>query len=126
MKRLLYGAAFVFAITLLFTSCTPEDESFDELLLPGVWQAGTFHYKYNSNHSGTTWDTSDNVTESEAQEFTWTLSGSTLTQLHIIVEVVLPETRATVPKVYTVTKLTETSLIYKDDFSKSWSFTKVR
>ncbi|KAA6309357.1 hypothetical protein EZS27_039131 [termite gut metagenome] len=124
MKRIWYGAAFVFAITLLFTSCTPEDESFDELLLPGVWQAGTLYYKYNSNHSGATWDTSDDVTESEAQEFTWTLSGSMLTQLHI--EAVLPETRATVPKVYTVMKLTETSLIYKDDFSKSWSFTKVR
>jgi hypothetical protein len=31
----------------------------------------------------------------------------------------------TVPKVYTVTELTETTLKYKDDFGGSFSFTKV-
>jgi len=29
-----------------------------------------------------------------------------------------------IPKVYTVTTLTETSLKYKDDFGKTYSFTK--
>ena len=96
-----------------------EEESFDESLLIGKWQSGTLFYKYLADGTGGTWDTSDDVTEAEAQAFTWTLVKSELTHIHVL------EIGGSVPKVYTVTELTATSLKYKDDFGVNFSFTKV-
>jgi len=106
-------------LSFLAVSCEPEEESFDSTLLTGKWKSGTLYYKYLSNGSGTTWDTADDVTEAEAQAFTWTLVKSELTHLHVL------ETGGTVPKIYTVTELTSTTLKYHDDFDVSYSFTKV-
>ena len=106
-------------ITLLAVSCTKEETTFDQTLLTGKWQSGTLFYKYFADGTGGTWDTADNVTEAEAQAFTWTLVKDLLTQIHIL------EIGGSVPKVYTVTELTETSLKYHDDFGVSFSFTKV-
>ncbi len=117
-KALFYLTAFM-AISLFVVSCEPEDKTFDESLLVGKWQSGTLYYKYLADGTGGTWDTSDDVTEAEAQQFTWTLVKSELTHIHIL------ETGGTVPKVYTVTELTETSLKYHDDFGGSFSFTKI-
>jgi hypothetical protein len=101
-------------------SCdTLIEQSFDETLLYGKWQSNTLFYKYLSDGSGTTWDTSDDVTEAEAQKFTWTLVQSELTHIHVM------ELGGTVPKVYTVTELTDSTLKYHDDFDKNFSFIKV-
>jgi len=83
------------------------------------WVPGTVYYSYFSDYSGKIWDTSDDVTEAEAQSFTWTLVKSELTHIHIM------EVGGNVPKVYTVTELTATSLKYKDGFGKTFSFTKL-
>ena len=99
-------------------SCQKEEE-FDETLLIGKWKSGTLYEKYLSDHTGFTWDTKEDVSESEAQSFTWKLEKSTLTQIHIM------EVGGNVPKVYTVTKLTSTTLSYEDDYGKSYTFTKV-
>ena len=96
-----------FSFSLLFNSCEVEETSFQESFLIGKWQSGTVYYKYASNYSGATWDTSDDVTEAEAQAFTWSLVQSELTHIHIM------EVGGNVPKVYTVTELTATSLKYK-------------
>ncbi len=104
--------------SFLIVSCETEEESFDEALLIGKWKSGTLYYKYYDDGSGATWDTGDDVTEEEAQEFTWTLEHSELTHIHIM------EMGGVVPKVYTLTELTATTLKYKDDFDKSYSFTK--
>jgi len=117
-KNLIYLITCVLMMSLM-VSCEPEEESFDESLLIGKWKSGTLYYKYLSNGSGGTWDTSDDVSESEAQPFTWTLEKSELTHLFVM------ELGGIVPKVYTVTALTETSLKFKDDFGKSFSFSKV-
>jgi hypothetical protein len=117
-KTLFYLTACV-VIVFLAVSCEPAEESFDESLLIGKWQSGTLFYKYLADGTGGTWDTADDVTESEAQAFTWTLVKSELTHIHIL------EMGGTVPKVYTVTELTDTSLKYEDDFGGSFSFTKV-
>jgi hypothetical protein len=119
MKRILYYLPFCLLIPFLVASCEKEEEYFDESLLIGKWQSGTLYYKYLDDGSGATWDEADDVTEDEAQLFTWTLVASELTHIHIL------EMGATVPKVYTVTELTATSLKYKDDFGKSFSFSKV-
>jgi hypothetical protein len=106
-------------ITLLAVSCIKTETSFDQTLLTGKWKSGTLFYKYLADGTGGTWDTSDNVTEAEAQAFTWTLVSDLLTQIHVV------QIGGSVPKVYTVTELTATSLKYHDDFGVSFSFTKV-
>ena len=118
MKKISVCMLLLFSITMLFDSCTKEDTSFDETLLIGKWVSGTVHYKYMSDYTGATWDTSDDVTEAEAQPFTWTLVKSQLTHIHILA------VGGTVPKVYTVTELTASSLRYQDDFGKTFSFMK--
>lgn len=104
-----------------FFACNPVEDMFDETLLIGKWSSGTEFYRYDVNGKGATWDTSDDVTEAEAQAFTWTLSNAELTHIHIMVT-----GGSGVPKIYTVTELTATSLKYKDSFNKSYSYTKVK
>ena len=116
-KRLSYLLSAIF-ITALFVSCEKDDEFFDEDLLIGKWRSGTLYYRYDSNYMGATWDTGDDVTEEEGQKFEWELVKSDLTHIHIM------EMGGKVPKYYTVTELTATTLKYKDDFGKRFSFVK--
>ena len=119
MKRsLLYLASTLLFAAFMLVSCETED-MFDETLLVGKWKSGTLYYRYFIDGAGYTWDTGDDVTEEEAQNFTWTLIRSELTHIHIL------EIGGTVPKVYTVTELTPTGLKYHDDFGRSYSFVKV-
>lgn len=117
-------AIFAFsAIILSFTSCSPDtDIEFDETLLYGKWQENdTQNFEvYNADGTGYTWDEADDVTEAEAQHFTWTLEGENLTHIHIM------EMGANIPKVYTVTKLSATELAYKDDYGKIHTFSKIQ
>jgi hypothetical protein len=117
-KRLFYVTAYI-VISFLAISCEPTEETFDEALLIGKWQSGTLFYKYLADGTGGTWDTVDDVTEAEAQAFTWTLVKSELTHIYVM------EIGGSVPKVYTVTELTETSLKYHDEFGVNFSFTKM-
>jgi hypothetical protein len=119
MKKTLRYLTMLTVVTLFAVSCTKEDTTYDQTLLTGKWQSGTLFYKYAANGTGGTWDTSDNVTEAEAQAFTWTLVKDLLTQIHIL------QMGGSVPKLYTLTELTATSLKYHDDFGVSFSFTKV-
>jgi hypothetical protein len=109
-------------VVLLMAGCDlfPSKEKFDKTLLSGYWVSGTVHEFYNANGTGYTWDTADDVTEEEAQPFTWTLEKATLTQIHQM------EMGGNVPKTYTVTKLNTTTLEYHDDYGKYYSFIKDR
>jgi hypothetical protein len=120
MKKIVSFLGLCIVAALLMVSCDSLiNKSFDETLLYGKWQSGTLFYKYISDGSGSTWDTKDDVTEAEAQKFTWTLVQSELTQNHIL------EMGGTVPKVFTITELTDSTLKYHDDYSKEFSFKKV-
>jgi hypothetical protein len=120
MKKVLSYFTLFAVIAFIAASCEPvEEESFDQSLLIGKWKSGTLYYKYLADGNGSTWDTADDVTEAEAQLFTWTLVEDVLTHIHIL------EMGGSVPKVYTVSELTATTLIYNDDFGKTFSFTKV-
>ena len=119
IRKMIFYLSAVMMLSLLAVSCEPEAESFDQSLLIGKWQSGTLFYKYLSDGTGGTWDTGDDVTEAEAQAFTWTLVASELTHIHLL------ESGGSVPKIYTVTELTATSLKYEDDFGVKFSFTKV-
>jgi hypothetical protein len=116
MKKILFLLVAGLTLSFFFTSCEKE-ESFDEALLIGKWRSGTVNFRYNADHTGYTWDTADDVTEEEAQDFTWTLEMSELTHINIG-EVTV------VPKVYKITELTATTLKYRDSFSVTHSFTK--
>ncbi|MDA3879525.1 MAG: hypothetical protein PF436_03985 [Prolixibacteraceae bacterium] len=121
MKKILSILMLCVVSSALMVSCIEiEDDPFDESLLIGKWQSGTLFYKYNYDGSGATWDEGDDVMEDEAQEFTWTLVATELTQIHI-----MEIGENGVPKRYTVTKLTETTLAYEDSFGKQFSFSKV-
>ncbi|MDD4609607.1 MAG: lipocalin family protein [Bacteroidaceae bacterium] len=122
MKRLRIFTLLIIATLFFTTSCESDDtlsESFDSALLIGKWQRSTEFYLYNSNGGGKTWDTADDVSEDEAQSFTWTLVKSELTHIHIM------QMGGNIPKVYTVIELTATTLKYRDDYNKTFSFTKV-
>ena len=119
MKKTLRYLTMLTVVTLLAVSCTKTDTTYDQSLLTGKWQSGTLFYKYAADGTGGTWDTSDNVTEAEAQAFTWTLEKDLLTQIHVL------QIGGSVPKVYTLTELTATSLKYHDSFGVSSAFTKV-
>ena len=119
MKKSLRYLTMLIVVTILDVSCTKLETTYDQTLLIGKRHSGTIFYKYLSDGTGGTWDTSDNVTEAEAQPFTWTLVKDLLTQIHVL------QIGGSVPKVYTVTELTATSLKYHDDFAVSFSFTKV-
>ncbi|MBR6333752.1 MAG: hypothetical protein IKR77_05110 [Bacteroidales bacterium] len=123
MTKKRYGLGFCMLILMAFCflGCdgpTPSKPKFDESLLLGYWQSETLHEYYQEDGTGYTWDTADDVTEEEAQPYTWTLSGSTLMQSHIM------EMGGVVPKKYTLTTLTATTLAYHDDFGTSYVFHK--
>lgn len=104
-----------------FVSCEPDEPiSFDESLLHGKWKEGTVYERYKDDGTGYTWDTADDVSEEEAQDFTWTLDEDQLVQIHIM------EIGGNIPKTYTVTELSETNLTYKDDYGTTHNYTKVQ
>lgn len=118
MKRFRFLLMLTLGV-LLLAACEP-DPSFEASQLVGKWKNGTEYWRYDSNFSGATWDTGDDVTEAEAQPFTWTLEGDQLTQLHQM------EMGGVVPKVYTITALSASSLTYKDNYNQSFTFTRVQ
>ncbi|WP_321308926.1 lipocalin family protein [Marinifilum fragile] len=123
MKRFALIFVSIAATVLSLTSCSSDDDdinpSFDESLIIGKWKSGTLYERYDLDYSGATWDTADDVTEAEAQNFTWTITKDQLEQIHII------ENGGKVPKVYTITNLTATTLEYEDAYGKSKSFSKI-
>lgn len=95
------------------------EQELDPALLVGKWEENGLYERYYSNGKGLTWDTKDDVSEEEAQPFTWTLSGTTLSQEHILFN------GAIVPKIYTVSELSSTKLSYHDNYGVNHYFTKV-
>lgn len=77
-------------------------------------------YKY-----GCEWDEGDGVFESDLTKygngwFKWQLVKADLTEIHL-----MENGGADIPKVYTVSKLTDSELQYRDDFEVTHSFRKV-
>lgn len=121
MKRFTLILLSIALLALFSTSCSSDDEtkpSFDESLIIGKWKSETLYERYDADKSGATWDTADDVKEEEAQEFTWTIDKDQLEQIHIIVN------GGVVPKRYTITDLTATTMKYEDDFGVTKSFIK--
>ncbi len=119
LRKILRISVFV-AVVVVMGGCDTlfGGQKFDKTLLSGYWVSGTVHQYFAPEGTGYTWDTDDDVTEEEAQRFTWTLDKTQLTQIHQM------EMGGNIPKTYTVTKLNATLLEYHDDYGKYYSFTK--
>ena len=120
-KTLFFSNICLLLVVCMLSSCTTNNDNLDEALLIGKWQLGTLYETYSSDHTYTTWDTADDVTEAEAQKGEWTLEKSTLTQIHIMEMT----GEGTIPKVYAVLVLDATTLVYEDDYGNKKTFTKV-
>ncbi len=139
MKRLLFSFAACCLLLVAFNSCSGwgGPTEYDEDLLIGKWQNDSNPGEYwvydtktdslGEYQYGHTWDENDDVYEEDLTPygngwFKWKLVKKDLTQIHL-----MENAAAEVPKVYTVTLLTENYLTYKDELtSKSTSFTKVK
>ena len=123
-------------IVIAMTSCfnTIEEPTFVEADLLGLWQEkGTEAYVRFTNEKddtgeykyGREWDESEDIFESDLLPygngwFKYKLVQSDLTEIHL-----MDNGGAEVPKIYVVTKLTDTELQYKDNFGTTHSFDKV-
>ena len=96
-----------------------EDEVYDTDLLIGLWQEGSVYYRFNDDGSGVTWDTADDIVESEGSKFTWEVNKNRFTHYHHM------EIGGIVPKVYKITKLDLMNLEYHDDYGVKSMFTKL-
>ena len=121
---------------IAMTSCfgSSEEPTFVENDLIGLWQeTGTEAYvRFTSEKDdtgaykyGREWDESEDIFESDLLPygngwFKYKLVKSDLTEIHL-----MDNGGAEIPKIYVVTKLTDTALQYKDDFGTTHSFDKV-
>lgn len=108
-------------LILGLVSCEEDTETeviYQESMVIGYWQDSTVYERYDEDHTGVTWDTSEDVDESEAQSFTWSIDKDILTQIHIM------EIGGQIPKVYNILKLTDTVFIYEDDYGVRHSYVK--
>jgi len=136
MKNKLFILVALCAVVVAFSACSlfgNKDVTFSESDLIGTWQEnGTeafvrflseradSEYKY-----GYEWDEADEVFPEDLVKygngwFKWKLVKADLTEIHL-----MDNGGAEIPKVYTVTKLTDTELQYKDDYKVTHTFSKV-
>ena len=143
MKKSFIILSVLALVAIAMTSCFgPSNEpTFAEADLLGLWGRGTAvgqdsvpvkfvrftsevddsgEYKY-----GREWNEDDDVYEEDLLPygngwFKYKLVKSDLTEIHL-----MDNGGAEIPKIYVVTKLTDTALQYKDDFGTTHSFDKV-
>lgn len=136
MKQRSLVVGFLVVIAVAMTSCFgPSNEpDFVEANLLGLWQeTGTEAYvRFTADQDetgeykyGREWDESEDIFESDLLPygngwFKYKLVKSDLTEIHL-----MDNSGAEIPKIYVVTKLTDTALQYKDDFGTTHSFDKV-
>ncbi len=116
--RLLFLLA---GVCMMLASCK-EDPVFDGNLIVGKWVSGTEYYRYDPDSTGATWDTGDDVQESEAQPFTWSFDekSSRLTLVHQM------EMGGVIPKTYTIVALDDEVMRYKDNYDQTFEYKRVK
>ena len=135
MRKSILRIALVAMVGAVVASCSLGTEpTFQENDLLGLWQEddkeafvrftaekdSTGVYKY-----GCEWNEGEGVFESDLTKygngwFKWKLVKADLTEIHL-----MENGGADIPKVYTVRKLTDTELLYEDDFKNYHSFQKM-
>jgi len=115
----------VMLLPLLFSSCGGEEThiNVDESQLYGLWVKSNSqeYWRYRSDGTGVTWDESEDITEEESNlTYRWTLQTDRLT--HVFSGA---QGNQAVPKVYTITEITASTMKWKDDYSMEYTFTKI-
>ena len=84
-----------------------------QVLIPGLWQSGEHvFYRFIEDGTGHTWDTEDDLSESEASPFQWKISKSnTLVLTHQL------KIRGFVPRLYQIDQLNEDIFQFHDPYS---------
>ena len=124
------------AVMVAFSACSlfgNKEVSFSESDLIGTWQEnGTEAFvrflteKADSEYKyGYEWNEAEDIFPEDLVKygngwFKWKLVKADLTEIHL-----MDNSGAEIPKVYTVTRLTDTDLEYKDDFGVKHAFSKV-
>lgn len=108
-------------VVLLMHGCVPDlpGRSFDENVLIGKWVSGSEYYRFDSGYHGATWNLADDVQESEAQVFSWSLADERLLLVHKM------EMGADIPKMYTVIQLDNRVLQIEDVYGNLYVFQRV-
>lgn len=118
MKKCFSVIALVM-MAVLVTSCgNGTDIEVDSNQIYGKWHDGTLYERYDVDGTGATWDLADDVTEEEAQRFSWTLNGNRLLQEH------QGEMSFVVYKEYTVNRLNAFVFSYEDEYGFGHSFVR--
>ena len=135
MKK--FSGLFIFLLCLSFTACDlfgGKDVTFSSQDLIGTWQQkGTEAYvcfttEWDDSKEyqyGYEWNEAEDVFPSDLKKygdgwFKWKLVTSDLTEIHL-----MDNGGADIPKVYTVTELTDTKLVYQDEHKVKHTFEKV-
>lgn len=135
MKKstLIWALGVLCVMALGLASCQKEEE-FDETLLIGKWKSDEEYLRLDETYTdfnrydgtvvqvnGARWDysASEDIKESEANPIIWSFSKNTLT-----IKEVFRSSGAGYDLDYTVTKLTSTTLCYKDSYGKSYTYIK--
>lgn len=118
MKKIIF-LAILLITAIYFHSCGKKPiPQFEPELIIGTWQNDSLFYRYDADGTGVTWDSSDDVSEEEANPFRWTINDSNL-----LIEYIL-WTGAIAPKSYTLVTLTNEILEYEDHYDQMFHFVK--
>lgn len=107
----------------IVTGCTPEDVHLQvsESALTGTWHSSDApmeYWRFDSNHTGETWDESEDVQEGEGSKYNWELIDDQL-RLDIYGEM-----GQHVYYDYTITDQSQNSFTWKDLYGNSRTFTR--
>lgn len=110
---------------LLFASCekTPEEElTVADRQLVATWQlfGSEEYWRFDAEHTGETWDLSDDVQEGEGTNLTWSVTG------HTLAITLLGEMGQRVGYYYDITSINDARLTWVDSYGNSRTFTKVK
>ncbi|MBQ9417801.1 MAG: lipocalin family protein [Bacteroidales bacterium] len=121
-------AAVAAAMLLLVVGCRKDEEestlTVTDSEVAGLWvKSGSQEYwRYRTDHSGVTWDEADDISEQESNlTYTWSISGAVLT--HVFSGA---QGNQAVPKVYTITAISGSSMQWKDDYGMAYTLKKVQ
>lgn len=137
MKKNILRIAIVALVGALMASCMGVEEPMNGNIV-GLWlEDGTEHYvRFTTEQADATyqygyeWDEADKVTEDDVLNdkpgngwFKWLLEKPQLTEIHL-----MSNGGAEIPKIYTITKLTDTELQYyeKEQPKNKFSFSRMK
>ena len=124
MKKIKKLATLLAAFApLLFCGCTDEATTIviDEAMLVGKWQEennSQVIWRYDSSHTGETWDESEDVQEGEGTRFNWSTNNDML-QIDLYGEMGQHAYYD-----YTITKQTDSLFVWKDLYGNKQTFIK--